>query len=446
MIVARHRIPEKVFFALAAGGGGGSAIASLLAAQYSKRLLLLRGVRDTASSAGADQSELAEQAYRLLTEVQKRDPDAVDSAVRYPSVGVWAWQTLLALRGDRAPDGAGPGGLAAVAAAAAIRARFPCTIRVPLSEGTVVLPSLGRALLPGSAGFATVRSGAAETEVVWGRHRVLLPSNPFGDAPGWQGLRRLAASARGVRLDLLLDDHDPYRMPGAATTTSRLPAKEVERWRELLHRAWGLLLRYHWTTAEEVAAAITVLTPLQTPVRGQVSATSRLAFGTVGLSAPDDVHALAVTLAHEVQHTKLCALADVTPLTHRYDGGLHYAPWRDDPRPIDGLLQGVYAHLGIAGFWRRQAHHECGDEAVRAHAEFARWREAAEVATHTLEQGEGLTSAGRLFVAEMARTLHAWSAEPVPPLASELAREAAERHRARWRSRHGYALDPRDTP
>ena len=34
-----------------------------------------------------------------------------------------------------------------------------------------------------------------------------------------------------------------------------------------------------------------------------------------------------------------------------------YVPWRDDPRPASGLLQGVYAHLGIARFRRGDSLH-----------------------------------------------------------------------------------------
>jgi len=29
-----------------------------------------------------------------------------------------------------------------------------------------------------------------------------------------------------------------------------------------------------------------------------------------------------------------------------------YVPWRTDPRPGGGLLQDVYAHLGMTEFWR----------------------------------------------------------------------------------------------
>ena len=46
MSVAFHRVPRDMFDALASGGGGPAAIGVLAAAQYSKHVLLLRGVLD----------------------------------------------------------------------------------------------------------------------------------------------------------------------------------------------------------------------------------------------------------------------------------------------------------------------------------------------------------------------------------------------------------------
>src|SRR5581483_603165 len=60
----------------------------------------------------------------------------------------------------------------------------------------------------------------------------------------------------------------------------------------------------------------------------------------------------AVTLAHELQHLKLGALLDIVTLALPDDGRRYYAPWRDDPRPLGGLLQGAYAYFGVSGFWR----------------------------------------------------------------------------------------------
>ena len=54
-----------------------------------------------------------------------------------------------------------------------------------------------------------------------------------------------------------------------------------------------------------------------------------------------DAPALAAALVHEVQHSKLNAVIDIVPLVRPGVGHRrYYAPWRDDPRPPAGLLQG----------------------------------------------------------------------------------------------------------
>ena len=92
-----HRIPRRLFDGLAAGGGGAEAVRELAAAQYSKHVILLRGVLAAAGAAGQEQARLASQGYALLAAAQRRDPAAADAVIRYPSVGAWALRTARAL-------------------------------------------------------------------------------------------------------------------------------------------------------------------------------------------------------------------------------------------------------------------------------------------------------------------------------------------------------------
>nr|BFE78758.1 hypothetical protein GCM10020093_013590 [Planobispora longispora] len=270
-----------------------------------------------------------------------------------------------------------------------------------------------------------------------GQHAGPGPRDPRQDAPGWRGLRTLSTESGGAPLHLIIDDLDPYRMPETPNIGERLTTREAERWQSTLDGAWELLVRHHQAVAEEVATAISVLTPLTPPAQGQSSATSRETFGCVALSTPPDVPTLAVTLTHETQHAKLSALLDIVPLAKPDDGSRYYAPWRPDPRPVPGLLQGAYAYLSVTDFWRRQRHLETGEAAVEAGAEFSRWREAARLVTGTLIDSGRLTDEGMVFASEMARRLDHWAHETVPPDARELARERADRHLTRWRETNG---------
>lgn len=424
MNLAEHRIPAEAFDELAAGAGGVETVERLISAQYSKHLLLLRGVLEAARGAGHPAWPQARRAYDLLASIQSSHPEAVDAVLRHPSVGAWARHTIVTL--DT------PEQMAALAAAAAIRAGVACEVDVAVIDRVINLPSLGQLTLDHDATVATVHCFPGGSEVTTGGGFMRIG----GDARGWRGLRSLTAETDSRRLDVLVDDLDPHRMPGSDALRGPLTTQEAGHWQELLDDGWELLVRNHPSVAEQVSVAISVFTPLAPPSGGMSSATSRETFGCVAMSTPPDGHALAVTLAHETQHAKLSALLDIVPLTKPDDGSRYYAPWRDDPRPAAGLLQGAYAYVGVTDFWQRQRHHEDGEAAIRANAEFARWRSAARLVTTTLLDSDALTGPGVTFVGGMARRLDQWAGEPVPAASTMLAAGAADRHRSLWRERN----------
>jgi uncharacterized protein len=422
-----HRVPAEAFDALAAGGGDHAAIDLLCRAQYSKHAVLLHGV--AANSPGP--------ARDLLARTERKDLDAVTAVIRYPSVGAWALRTLLALRGSPRVPSATPDGLAAIAATAAIRAGMLAEIDVPVHDGMVVLPSMGIASLPASSAFARARITPGLTEITAAGARVVIPPDHRSPGPGWQPVRPVTAGSDGQTgaWEIVVDDADPFRMPAAPHLGT---APDLARWRTTFADAWTLLRCHHTAVAAEVAAMVTVIVPLLNPAEGLASSSSPETFGAIAMSEPADPVNLAGMLTHEVQHMKLSAMLDMVTLTRPDDDARYYAPWRDDPRPASGLLQGAYAYLGVTGFWRRQR----GLAPVPgtfggADVEFARWREATALVTGTLLASGRLTDDGRRFVATMSATLRGWLAEPVPDDARRLAVLESERHMTRWRSQHG---------
>jgi HEXXH motif-containing protein len=438
MRVAYHRIARCLFDALAVGGGGPDAIGELAAGQYSKHVILVRGVLAAARSAAAQhghdgrdvrQAGFAREGYELLAAARRRDPAAVAEVIRYPSVGAWALRTIMALRGGPAWPGAEPGGLRAMAAAAAIRARLPAQIEVATSGGMVVLPSLGAALVPDGRG-AVVRSTPGGAEVRSADVRVEVPADPDVPAPGWLPLRRLQAGS----LRVALDDLDPFRMPALADLPARLGASEARSWEAELRAAWPLL---DAPSAAEVSRAVSVIVPRLVRPGDHVSSTSPENFGAIAMAHPPDPLACAATLVHETQHLKLFALLDIVALTLPDDGRRYYAPWREDSRPVGALLQGAYAHLGVGRFWRAQGQETGGDTRLRAYTEFARWRSSVGQVVGTLLSSGRLTPPGVDFVRGMARTLKSWQDEPVPAAARAAADRQAAAHLTRWRLDHG---------
>jgi uncharacterized protein len=82
--------------------------------------------------------------------------------------------------------------------------------------------------------------------------------------------------------------------------------------------------------------------------------------------------------------------------------------WRDDLRPIEGVLQGTYAHLAIADIWRRRAARD-GSDSVAA-AQYQQIRLWTVDAVGELQKSGALTTLGERFVAGMSDTLAGWPA------------------------------------
>ncbi|MEV5408149.1 HEXXH motif domain-containing protein [Thermopolyspora sp. NPDC052614] len=437
-----HTLPGELFDLLAAGGGGARAVHALAAGERSRRLLVLRDVVATARAGHAD-AEVTGRAYALLGELARAAPAALDEVISYPAVGAWALITLRRLvRGDPEAD---PARLAAIAAAVAARGRIPSTITVRATRDGVMLPSLGLARFPGAypGQEAVVRVTPATTVVVLGDRTVPVPRSPRVEDDDWLGLCRIAVGAADRAAELVLDDVDPYRFPAFPTRgrcAPRLPADRVDRWRRVIGAGDRLLTGPLAYAADELRAGTRMLVPLVSP--RIVSASSSLSIGCVALSLPPSPLAAARTLMHEMQHGKLSALMTLFPLIAEPTDERFYAPWRDDPRPLAGLFQGAYAHLGIARFWARRCEVETEPEAaLYAQTELARWRRAALETTEVLLRTRRFTALGERFLRGMRASLTSLARIPVAAAAEAAAAALSARHRTRWLRAHGADAD-----
>jgi uncharacterized protein len=318
-----------------------------------------------------------------------------------------------------------------VAAAAAVRSGIDAEIPVLPVAGVVSLPSLGAARV--NADSAVVRSYPGGAEVRWAHGGVEIPPGGRGDAPGWLGIR----GCRAEGLDAVIDDLDPFRMPAVDGLAPRLTAREAQDWRRALRQGWQLLMAVQPAVGAEVAAVVAAIVPLSRSTHGHLSSSSPDTFGAVAMSEPPDPDTCASTLTHEVQHLKLCAVLDVVRLTLPDDGSRYYAPWRDDPRPIAGLLQGAYAYVGVTDFWRRRRQSAADVARARADSEFTLWRAGTTRAIDTLLSSSRLTTAGADFVRSMSETASSWMNDQVSARARAIARRQAEGHLARWELRYG---------
>ncbi|MEV6053485.1 HEXXH motif-containing putative peptide modification protein [Streptomyces sp. NPDC052107] len=229
---------------------------------------------------------------------------------------------------------------------------------------------------------------------------------PLGDGTGWLSLRALPGSA------VLLDDLDPYRVPvhgigPEALPAARRPHSAPGAWAARWVAACDLLSATDPARAAETSAVLRAVVPLAPSGRRggpPMSATLRAAPGALLSQLPKDAGDLAETLVHETQHTKLATLHELVPL-YRPGGARHRVGWRPDPRPVPGVLQGVYAHLALADLWRRARDGSVPDHGWRDRAERqfdTHWDQVGK-ALSILRESDELTYAGREFVQEMER-------------------------------------------
>lgn len=432
-------LPQSDFHDLASGGGSADVIKRLWRAEHSRRLVMLRAFLDAAQAdpglAASPVTPIAE-AWAALERAEGQDGPAVAALLMHPQLGAWLSYALRRHRGgakSSAPGYQDFGQLHAVAIAAATLTGQPYSAVVPLRAGRIIVPQFGMAYFADCPEWdvAEVATENGRIQVRRGDQIIDVPPGA-GDRPGWWALRRLTVGD-GPALTVWLDDLDPMRDLADPVPPRRLAPADFQRWADLLEDAWLLLVEDHRPMAEALAAGVTSLVPLPAGDGWDTrSASTGDAFGAIMCSPPPDAVTLAVSLAHEFMHIKLGGLMHLFTLTDGPGDPCLYAPWRDDPRPAGGLLQGIYAFFAISDFWRGRLG-KTGD--VLAGFEYAYARmQTGEALAVALGQGN-LTELGRSFADTLGAELRGWTDE-VDEQAADLARLVADGHRAGWRIRH----------
>jgi HEXXH motif-containing protein len=384
-----------------------------------------------------------EDAWQLLLEAERHFPEATDDLLTRPQAGAWLHRMLRALRAGPAsalPSWSDLGYLHAAAAAAAIRAGIGFRITVPAQDDGVMLPGLGFASLPGTGPGQIAQVVADEDGPrLTCRGLTVRPGPVRPGAPGaWWPLRAVRSHLSDVRCSVLLDDLDPWRNFLHKSGAARLGPREADDWQRVFADAWHLICAQDRVAADGVAACLLSIAPLPDRSPAEVfSGSAPDAFGGVLMSRPGDPAEMAATLIHEAQHIKLSGLLDMATLL---EGGTEedgYAPWRSDPRPLRGILQGTYAFLGVTALWLSLRDSSATDaDGAKAEYEFALRRAQTCQGLRTLRSAARLTGEGEEFLNGMQRTLEALLGVTAEPWAVRAAGETLDDHRTIFRLCH----------
>ena len=453
--VTRHRLSADSFAVLARGDGSAKITHDFRVTEESRRLLLLSTLLNEIAERPGVLGPLApvDAVMEFLAEAQRTAPNAIRDLLMDPGVGsgcAYALRRLLGGATSPAPLFLDLGVVHAIALATAARAGLAWSTRLPLRDGHVMVHTYGLARFP-DAGPESVVEASTDGGLIRfhdGRQELIVPADGSDhdqdSGPGWWALRRVETGGE-LCLRVLLDDLDPLRDLGDPVPPARLDQASFSQWQQLIEDSWSILCRDYPADAAAMADGITSIVPLKhLPGWDTRSASNGEAFGSVMVSEPPDAVTMAVSLIHEYQHIKLGALLHLIRLTEPDDGSLYYAPWRDDPRPLGGLIQGIYAFFGIARFWRTRIRKVSGDEREIAAFEYSyALRQTAE-SVHIGLTAPGLTEAGRELLEGLRAQVEEWQAKPAEAVGAQierLARITADSHRIGWQLRH---FRPRD--
>ncbi|MFE7561037.1 FxsB family cyclophane-forming radical SAM/SPASM peptide maturase [Kitasatospora sp. NPDC057500] len=376
--VAGPELSDAQLGELALGQGGPETVRALARSQLALTRAMVAAVH---GSSGVARSA----AWELLAELDAAEPVAVDAVLVHPYVRAWAARRLS---GD---PGAGLGRLAELAASTAILAGRGDSVTVPVRDGALHLPTLGRLVLGGGVRAARVTGGRTGWTARTDDGTLTGPGDPR-----WQPVRRIGAIA--------LEDVDPERAAHRWPVADRLSAAAYAGWARDLRAAVGLLDRELPDYAAGLRAGLTTVTPLRPDPDGRdLSSAARQAFGAVAIARPLGASTLALLLVHEFQHVKLGAVLDRWELYDRTDTRLFEA-FNLSPRPIGSLFQAVYAHLAVTAFWGTRA--DAGSPTARSR--FTHWRALTDEAVDLLAGSGALTPTGERFAAGARASVDPW--------------------------------------
>jgi uncharacterized protein len=332
---ASHTLPAGAFAALAAGPGSAEAIRSLTEMRLSlTRSLVAAVAAEEHVWENGRLRDAARAGWALLCQLDAEQPETVREIFLHPYTYAWAVRCLIPPAGaDRDLDRAH---LASLGAAAALRAGATAQLPLPVRDGQLHVPA---------AGAMTVSAGWSPTVMV----SIAAGRLMAGDRDGrWEPARRLAVPG----LDIQVEDLDPFRDCQEWPVAARLSDRDWSAWRRSLEAAGTRLASDVPAYARAISTGLRSIVPLRDHPAGQRSSSARQAFGAVALALPPAPRDLDALILHEFQHVKLHALLDLHQLLDPQDRRLVTVPWRPDPRPLEGVLHGTYAHLALAHYCR----------------------------------------------------------------------------------------------
>jgi HEXXH motif-containing protein len=281
----------------------------------------------------------------------------------------------------------------------------PLEVRLPLA-----IPGTRRSLATEAPDEGSSGPAVAITGVAAGRPRLRSGEARLVDCP----------VARAGEVAVALQPH-LYRHPGVAGSPpagGRTLAWQAERV-PVLERGLALVARHQPTTLAALGRFVRSVAFNPMDEMGDLNFVSdsmlRGAFALLEIDCPWVTASICV---HEFHHNRFFCVEELDGVLEAdalgtHDEALYYSPWREEPRPLRGILHGLYVYVPEGRFWLACARdpETPADGRRLARDRVVRTRLAIELALAQLEAFARFTPRGKALFGALAADARALVAE-----------------------------------
>ncbi len=210
---------------------------------------------------------------------------------------------------------------------------------------------------------------------------------------------------------------------------------QVDDWLRSLHDACDLISTCQPALYNEITRYVRVLMPIVPPdPLTSVSSTSAAAHGLLWLSLNSNTMTIAETLVHEFHHQKLNTLMLFDPvITGPTKQPIFYSPWRNDARPLFGILHGAFAFGGVLEFYNRVSQCEIATSTADKISERLHLlRSQVLQALDTLGREANFSTLGRSLYEAMRKHAEWLPTHSLSETGAQRVKDYLSEHRRRW--------------
>jgi HEXXH motif-containing protein len=211
----------------------------------------------------------------------------------------------------------------------------------------IVLPFLGVRLEASAEPIRLSRIGSDALRIESGEGSTLTV--PLAAVPAGMRFDWLPVGSDGAAR-LLLNSHLSL-FPGAHVAELSAESPEAIGQTAMIDSALELIREADPRLSAQIADGVRWYVPLVSPdPEARRSYTLRDLRGVIFQSPGREPRVVAESIVHEYYHSVLNARMELEPVLAGGDAPQFYSPWREDPRPLSGLLHALFVFGGIAEF------------------------------------------------------------------------------------------------